>query len=86
MPIHTHVQILLSPPAWLLEYLLYCNVGHHFKLIFCMSLAELETKNQVLDYLLVLIPALKTNAVANIRLDNPGWRSDILIKQKGTEP
>ena len=47
-----------------------------------MHCSPFKTINQVLDYLVVLIPALKTNAVINIRLDSSGWRSDIVIEQK----
>ena len=66
----------------LLVYLLHWNVGRHFKLILCLHRAQFKTINQVLDYILAFIPALKTNAVTNIRLDSFGWRSDIMIEQK----
>ena len=35
------------------------NVGHHFKLTFFMHPAQFKTMNQVLDFLLVLMPASK---------------------------
>ena len=42
------------------SYLLHWNVGHHFKLIFCMYHVQFKTINQVLDYFLALTPVLKT--------------------------
>ena len=44
-------------------YLFHWNVGHHFKLIFCMHHVQFKTINQKLDYFLALTPVLKTNAV-----------------------
>ena len=47
-----HLQVLLV-------YLFHWNVGHYFKLKFCMQDAQFKTLNQILDYFLALTPALK---------------------------
>ena len=54
----------------------FWNVGHQFKLTFCMHLTQFKTIHQVLDFLLVLMPASK---LMQSRLGSPGWRSYIFI-------
>ena len=82
----TKVHSSLASTACAAGIFAYCNVGHHFKLTFCMHIAQFMTINQVLDYLLALTLALLTNRVNNIRLDSSGLRSDILIQQKKSGP